>query len=303
MVGLPDVDPAVTIMWLTDPDTTAHDSGIGAPETTAALKALDGEIKRLLDGLTSRGILDNFDIWVTSDHGFSTYTGAPAVASLRPPAAGTSAVGAPPVVSGGGAVYVRDHDRATIARIVADLQRTPGIGAIFTPAAARGSFDGAIAGTLSFEAAHWQHERSADILYSPDWTDARNAFGYPGTTASGGTAGHGSSSPFDIHNTLIAAGPDVKRRTVLQTPSGNVDFAPTFLTLLGLRVPSAMQGRVLDEAFANSTTTPRAAMRSMKHSVSTPDRGYAVDAFFSIVDVGAKSYRYLDRTVVTRAAR
>ena len=69
-----------------------------------------------------------------------------------------------------------------------------------------------------------------------------------GTSASSGVAGHGSSSPWDIHNTLIAAGPDLKQGLVLDTPSANVDFAATFMTLLGMALPPSVQGRALDVA-------------------------------------------------------
>src|SRR5262249_23772849 len=75
-VGLPKIDPSVTVLWLTDPDTTAHPRGIGSPVTTEALKHLDGEIKRIQDGLAAAELLEAYDIWVTSDHGFATHTGA-----------------------------------------------------------------------------------------------------------------------------------------------------------------------------------------------------------------------------------
>ena len=90
-------------------------------------------------------------------------------------------------------------------------------------------------GTLSFDVARGGHTRSGEILYSPDWTDAENAYGVAGTSASNGVAGHGSSSPFEIHNTLIAAGPDIKQGATVNVPSGNVDFAPTFLEHAGTR--------------------------------------------------------------------
>ena len=35
-IGLPSVDPAVTMMWLSDPDTTAHALGMGHPTTAEA---------------------------------------------------------------------------------------------------------------------------------------------------------------------------------------------------------------------------------------------------------------------------
>jgi arylsulfatase A-like enzyme len=297
-VGLPELNPTVTIMWLTDPDTTAHERGIGHPDTVAALHHLDDEIGRLQDGLKQAGLFGDFDIWVTSDHGFSTHTGAADLTAAFAAAGGTLPDGSPRVVNGGGAIYVRDHDRATIDRLVGTLQQTTGVGAIFTPAASVGALDGGVRGTLSFDAIRWQHERSADILYSPDWTDRPNRYGVPGTVASSGAAGHGSSSPFDIHNTLVAAGPDVKRGGVVRTPSASVDFAPTFLKLLGLDVPPSMQGRPLDEALSNGGDVP--TVRTMQRTAASADGAYVVDAFFSIVQTRRGSYRYFDRTWVTR---
>src|SRR5262245_3085209 len=76
-VGVPRIDPSMTVMWLSDLDTAAHDNGIGAPQTVATLKRVDENIARIQDGLKAAGLLDDYDIWVSSDHGFSTYTGAP----------------------------------------------------------------------------------------------------------------------------------------------------------------------------------------------------------------------------------
>jgi predicted AlkP superfamily pyrophosphatase or phosphodiesterase len=299
-VGIPRVDPSVTVLWLGALDSTAHEKGIGAPETVAILRHVDGEIKRLEDGLKAAGVLDDYDIWVTSDHGFSTYTGGINLGELLKPFAGSLADGTPRVVSGGGAIYVRDEDAATISAIAAKLQQTPGVGAIFTPAAKAGSLDGRVPGTLSFDAARWNHERSAQILFSPDWTDAPNAHRMRGSSASGGTAGHGSSSPWDIHNTLIAAGPDLKRGVTIETPSANVDFAPTFLRLLGLPIPPSMQGRSLEEALAGGVALNVNAVRRTEHTVRTPDGVYALTAIFSTVTAGGREYRYFDQTKVIR---
>lgn len=104
-------------------------------------------------------------------------------------------------------------------------------------------------GTLSFDLAHWTHPRAADILVAPNWTDATNQYGYRGTSTQkdGEPAGHGTSSPYDVHNTLVAAGPDIKSGVVSDVPSGNVDFAPTLCFLNGIRPPDTMDGRVLKE--------------------------------------------------------
>lgn len=299
-VGIPRVDPSVTVMWLGALDSTAHEKGIGAPETIAILRHVDGEIKRVEDGLKAAGLFDSYNIWVTSDHGFSTYTGGVNLGELLKPFAGSMPDGSPRIVSGGGAIYVRDGDEAAISAIVAKLQQTPGVGAIFTRAAKTGSFDGRLPGTLSFDAARWNHERAAQILFSPDWTDAPNSYRVRGSSASGGTAGHGSSSPWDIHNTLIAAGPDLKRGVAIDTPSANVDFAPTFLRLLGLPIPGSVQGRPLGEALAGGPTLNANAVRRTEHTVKTPDGVYTLTAVFSSVNQGGREYRYFDETKVIR---
>jgi predicted AlkP superfamily pyrophosphatase or phosphodiesterase len=298
-VGLSKVDPAVTIMWLSDLDTAAHDNGIGAAATVATLKRVDENIGRIESALKASGMLDDYNIWVSSDHGFSTYTGAPDLAAILKPYTRAMPDGSPRIVAGGGAIYVRDGDQSAVAGIVAVLQRTPRIGAIFTRAKAPGSFEGHVPGTLSFDAVRWQHDRSAQILFSPDWTDDANTAGWRGTSASNGTAGHGSASPWDIHNTLIAAGPDLKNGAFVNLPSGNVDFAPTFLSLLGIPIPATMQGRVLREGFVGEPNVP-VVVRSSQFSVGTGGDEYKVTADFSAVESGGQSFRYFDKATVVR---
>jgi arylsulfatase A-like enzyme len=299
-VGIPRVNPSVTVIWLGALDSTAHANGIGAPATIEILQQVDREIGRVQQGLSAAGLLDRYNVWVTSDHGFSTHTGGVDLDPILKPFAGTLPDQSPRIVSGGGAIYVRDGDQAAIAQIAGLLQKTPGVGAIFTRSAQPGILDGSVPGTLSFDAARWTHERAAQILFSPDWTDAPNAYGMRGTVASGGVAGHGSSSIWDIHNTLIAAGPNLRQGVTLDVPSANVDFAPTFLKLLEIPIPASMQGRSLEEALAGGTTSGSPAVRTIEHTAVTPDRSYSVTATFSIVSAGGKDYRYLDGTKVVR---
>ena len=287
-VGLDRVDPAVTVLWLSDPDTTAHANGIGHPTSVAALRAVDEEIGRVQDGLRAAGRLDAFNIWVTSDHGFSTHTSAVDLDALLAPFTGTLPDGSPRIVAGSGAIYVRDGDADTVARIVEALQASERVGAIFTR-------DARVPGTLAFDAARWDHARSADILYSPAWTDRENEYGYRGTSASGGTAGHGSASPYDVHNTLIAAGPALQSGIEVALPTSNVDFAPTFLYLLGLSAPPTMAGRPLTEAFRDGPELP-AERRSTEISRETPDGRYQAVAQSSVVF----GRRYLDSATAER---
>jgi arylsulfatase A-like enzyme len=300
-VGLPLVNPSVTAIWLSDPDTTAHALGMGHPTTIEALRRVDAEIKNIQDGLRAAGLLETCNIWVTSDHGFATYTGAADVRGLLAPFAGTLGDGSPRVVHGETAIYVRDGDRQTISRIVRALQQAPRVGAIFTRASTTGAFDGWAEGTLSFDAARWGHARAGEILYSPNWTDDKNQYGFAGTSASNGVAGHGSSSPYEIHNTLIAAGPDIRQGVTVGVPTGNVDLAPTLLHLLGLPISATMQGRPLLEALRSSATGPAPAVRGRQHTARTRAGAYAQTAHFSLVRVASREYRYLDYTRVIRS--
>jgi predicted AlkP superfamily pyrophosphatase or phosphodiesterase len=299
-IGLPRVDPSVTVLWISDPDATAHQHGIGHPTTLEALKREDGEIKRILDGLAAARQLERYNIWVTSDHGFSTGAPGANLGAILKTFAGTLPDGSPRIVSGGGAIYVRDHDRDTVVAIVSALQKTSGVGAIFTPAATPGGMNGRVEGTVSFDAIRWTHARSADILYSPDWSDQKNQYGFPGITQSGGTAGHGSTSAWDVHNVLVAAGPDIKQKTVIATPSANVDFAPTFLRLAGVALPAAMDGRVLEEALRDGPSPSAMKVEPSEHTVRTTDGTYTLTASFSTVDSGRARYRYFNDTRVER---
>ena len=298
-VGLAAIEPAVTLMWLSDPDTTAHQHGIGHPTTVEALTRLDAQIQRIQDGLGAARLLDTTNIWVASDHGFSQHTGSVDLGDLFAPFAATLDDGSPRIIAGAGAVYVRDDDETTVAEIVAVLQQADGVGAVFTRAARPGANEGWVPGTLSFDLAHWDHERSAQILYSADWTDEVGEYGYAGTSAQSGVAGHGSSSPFDIHNTLVAAGPDLKAGVEIDVPSGNVDFAPTFLHLLGIDVPSSMQGRVLHEALRGGPNPTAVAVETTEVRVENGDGSYVLTAVSSVAD----GRTYLDYTTVERRDR
>jgi len=93
---------------------------------------------------------------------------------------------------------------------------------------------------------------SPDVIVALRWTDQRNEFGAPGMLlGDGGKKGdgtHGSLSGFDMHNMLVASGPDFRQGFVDERPTGNADLAPTILYLLGLQSTNSMDGRVLLEA-------------------------------------------------------
>src|SRR6185436_10275169 len=68
-----------------------------------------------------------------------------------------------------------------------------------------------------------------------------------------GKGTHATLSQFDMHNRLIATGPDLKRGKVDDLPTGNVDLAPTILRVLGITAPQQLDGRVLSEAMTGAS--------------------------------------------------
>ena len=268
---------------------------------------MDRQIGRIEDTLRQRGLLDTTNILVVSDHGFSTHTGEMRLAALVAPFARSLPDGTPDIVVTEGAVNFRGvKDPARVQAVVAALQKRPEVGAIFTRPDGPGSAQGVVPGTLSFNVARWNHPRAAEILVSGNWTRNTNAAGFPGTTTQGGVAGHGTSSPFDIHNTLLAAGHDIRERATSAVPTSNVDIAPTLLRLLGMPVPPTMTGRVIDEALRSgrgpapgAAGGPTAPSTRRDVSARLSDGSYRVDAHVSVVGES----RYLDETEVVRPAR
>lgn len=298
--GLNHLKPDVTMMWLNDPDGTAHASGMGADVTRRALTLVDAAIGSVEDELRARGLLEHTNIIVTSDHGFSTHTGTLRLQELVAPFARKLSDGSSDIVVAEGAIYLRGPvEPARLAAIVTALQRRPEVGAIFTGSRGKGLAAGELPGTLSFDVARWNHARAGRVLVSANWTSDPNSAGLRGTTTQGGVAGHGTSSPFDIHNTLIAAGPDFRQRAVSRVPTGNVDIAPTLLHLLGLPVAPTMAGRVIREGLRNGPAPSSIRVTRPTETVRTPDGSYEVTARFS----EAAGHRYLDSTIVRRSKR
>jgi arylsulfatase A-like enzyme len=156
-----------------------------------------------------------------------------------------------------------------------------------------------VAGTLSFDLARWNHARSGQILVSANWSDEAKNVDFRGTTTQGGVAGHGTSSPFDIHNTLIVAGPDFREHASSDVPTGNVDIAPTLLHMLGLPAPPTMAGRVIRESLRSGPAPSSIRVSRVNETVRTPDGAYELTAHIS----EAAGHRYLDSTLVRRSKR
>jgi len=163
--------------------------------------------------------------------------------------------------------YVLNQARSTVLTLVRNLQEQRAFGAIFVH-----SRYGGIPGTLPLSAIRAEAARPSpptpDLIVSFGWNDTALAAdrGLPGTeyaSPSRNRGMHGSFSPMDVHNTLLAVGPAFKTGYVNANPSSNVDVAPTVAKLLGIPLPSA-DGRVLSEALVDSQVSYRVEAKELQ---------------------------------------
>ena len=114
---------------------------------------------------------------------------------------------------------------------------------------------GQIEGTLPASLVGAEGLRAPDLAVSFRWDDRLNASGYEGYVYStGGAAGlgqHGSMGRSEMRCSLFARGGSFKRGVRIDSPTGNVDLAPTVLHLLGIGGGDTIQGRALTESLAD----------------------------------------------------
>src|SRR5438046_2197538 len=64
--------PTLSILWLGEPDLTQHESAPGAPAALTAIKSADENLAAVLSALDRQKARETTDLFVVSDHGFST---------------------------------------------------------------------------------------------------------------------------------------------------------------------------------------------------------------------------------------
>ncbi|WP_205746955.1 alkaline phosphatase family protein [Deinococcus sp. KSM4-11] len=214
-------------------------------------------------------------------------------------------------------LYQPEHDAAQVARAVKFLQSRQEYGAIFVDDRYQ------IPGTLPMSKVHLENAsgRNPDIVVSFNFNAAATVQGFPGTEyeSAGNNRGmHGSFSPIDVHNTLLASGPNFRTGFANTAPSGNVDVAPTVAAIFGVSLPKA-DGRVLFEALRGNdaltvpvtaqTVTPASAATGLIVARPTDPDGkdidasqtsYSFDLKVKTVTQAGKSYTYLDRAAPVR---
>jgi arylsulfatase A-like enzyme len=249
---IPKYDPTVVTLWLSEPDSAQHKTRISSHQALKGIEQADAEIGRIVKYLRDRGLDDSTDLLVASDHGHSTVSKTVDVADQLL-LAGLKEKNDPTdllVSATGGCalIYVRNHEKAKIQSVAEYLMAQEWCGSLFS--------NSTIPGALPMSTTQDQNSRSPDILISFQWSEEVNSQGIQGTAAFAkgdvpvGAGSHGSISPYDIRNLLVAAGPNFKNGICDQTPSGIMDLTPTILHILGLTAYNVLDGRVLSEALA-----------------------------------------------------
>ena len=249
--------PALSVIWLGEPDLTEHESAPGAPPALVAIKSSDENLAAVLSALDRQAARETTDLFVVSDHGFSTIKRS---IDLRKSVGDAGFIaktefedepkpGDIMLVGNGGSVffYVVGHDATVTRRLVEFLQQSDFAAVIFTKQG--------LPGTFHLDDVKIDNPHAPDVVMAFRWNDSKNQFGTPGMIDAdwqrkAGEGTHATLSRFDMHNTLIAAGPDFRRGQTDDLPTGNVDVAPTILHILGIKAQE-MDGRVLSEAMVS----------------------------------------------------
>ena len=300
---IPKYDPTVTVLWLSDPDSTQHKTSVSSRQALAAISQVDLELGRITKYLKAKGLATSTDILVVSDHGQSTATCTVDVAAeLIKSGLKESPESNDVLLTGTGGcilIYVQDHNQTKVKVITEFLTRQSWCGPLFTS-----SSTDPIPYTFPLGLILNQNPRSPDILMSFAWKSSPNLSGITGVGvfAQGkvgvGGGNHGSISPYEINNVLIATGPHFKRGTKTVIPSGNVDLLPTVLHLLGLAHPKAVDGRVLVEALEDEPNPEEVSIKTQVHEAADRTSNITFKQRVQISTVGQTVY--LDKGWVVR---
>lgn len=289
--------PALSVLWLSEPDATQHRHGPGAAAALEAIRGSDRNLARVMRELDRRGLRDQTDVMVVSDHGFSTIEKAVDVvkslnrAGLKVFRSFTNAPnpGDTLLVVNGGAVmlYVTGHSTDVIQQAVTALQAGSYSGVIFTRDGLRGTFP---LGEARLAAPH-----APDIVVSLQWNSNPSTHGVRGMLTRDGEnpnpnllGMHTSLAPADLHNLGVAAGPDFRVGFTNDIATGNVDVMPTLAWVLGI-TPNTVDGRVLAEALTRiDAKPPQIEQKKLEAGAALP--GGKWSQYLSVTEVNGVRY-------------
>lgn len=202
--------------------------------------------------------------------------------------------------------YIPSHDKEVAKKLVTFLASHSQYDAIFTDAKRYGRLNGTL--PLQDIGIENPQGRSPDVVAGLAYDATAKVNGLPGIEFSDYVnmrGMHGSFSPIDVHNFLMATGPDFRSQYVDKLPTGNVDVAPTVAHILGLNLPDT-DGRVLTEALTGQGTTYLVRHVRIKSAPLTqltiynvlgqhlPETSIATKLYVQILSDGKNKFYYFD---------
>ena len=244
---LDELEPSVAMFWSNNPDTIQHASPVGGQMSDKALSIVDNQIGKLCSYIESD---KKINILFVSDHGYSTIKDTVNIIDdIKKELVHTIPdIDQILIAPNGGSVlfYINPPNLKVIETLIDYLIQQPWCGNLLTS-----SKLGTIKGTVDLGIVGLEGKRSPDLAMSFKWENLMNEFSVPGVAYNaGGVKGnglHGSMGFSEQHCTLIGFGPDFHQGIEVETPSGNIDIAPTVLDLIGIDNTFKMDGRLLSE--------------------------------------------------------
>ena len=290
---LPERMPGAALIWSSEPDKSHHSAGVGSSLGDTAIKEADGQFGDLMQCLRETGRAEDTDVFVVSDHGYSTISEIVPVEALVKEAGFPSGGGPGGVIvaQNGGAVlfYTMPGDMGTAQCLAAWLMAQPWCGTVTASEVVSG-----IPGTLPASLVGIEGPRAPELTMSFRWESTANEAGYHGmaysTDGKPGTGQHGSMSRHEMHNILFASGPSFRSGLKLETPSGNLDLTPTILKVLSISGHEGMHGRVLEEALVGGPDAADVEWSTELHSAEHNLGEQVYSQQIKISTVGTTSY-------------
>jgi arylsulfatase A-like enzyme len=238
--------PALSVIWLSEPDHAGHNSPLGSPEHKAAILGADGCVARVVKTLQALDPQwENTLMIVCSDHGHETVERAIHIeaalveAGLKAALDSTDVVVAP---NGSAAlVYLSEQAKPRGEAIAAFLERQEWTARVYAGEALR-------------ELGLHPHNALA-LAIDMGKLDRSNEFGVPGysyialntmvDTDYTGLGQHGGMGAYEQLPFMLARGGGMAAGTQEDDPTSPVDIAPTIMRHLGL-AHDGMDGRALN---------------------------------------------------------
>jgi arylsulfatase A-like enzyme len=268
------VRPRALFLNLPGADEAGHYyGGMRSPQDMAPIiRGDDAAIGRVVQAYRQLGLLDKTIFVVTADHGMA---GNRHIVPIHPMYQTVAHV--PGVLTldeefriSVGSIWLRNPDHAAAVAAAVTQQRFPGVeGALYkvnSPSGLKFVADPSTAAALSPAVLH-AYLDLADTEASPAGPDVLLPYGEDTMglvlTHRKHWGTHGGFSWGVQHIPLVIAGPGA-RHGVSHFPAKLVDIAPTIERLMGLPVPSGVDGVVLADSVARSAAAERTAQRAVQ---------------------------------------